>query len=149
MRFSYSVNGKPEMAGEPCLYFNVTHCENLALLAVSAGSPVGIDLERLRTDFAPEPLAVRFFAPAEQEALQQAPPQDKHRVYWAIWTAKEAYLKALGAGLNTPLNSFAVFPDTGQVWLPGPVLAPVRLLPLAPAPNFVAAVAVLDSQNSS
>ena len=124
--FTYSPHGKPELTSAPRLHFNVTHCENLALLAVSAGGPVGIDLERLRTDFAPEPLAARFFTPAEQETLKLAPPGDKHRVYWQIWTAQEASLKALGTGLDTPLN----FSPSAQM----------RLLPLAPAPGFVAAL---------
>ncbi len=132
--FTYSPHGKPELTGEPRLHFSVTHCEDLALLAVSAGCPVGIDLERLRTDFAPEPLAARFFAPSEQEALAQALPADKHRVYWSLWTAKEAYLKAVGTGLDTPLNRVAVPPDTDQM----------RLLPLAPAPDLVAALIFAD-----
>ncbi len=136
LRFTYSLHGKPELAGDPRLHFNLTRCEDLALLAVSAGGPVGIDLERLRTDFAPEPLAARFFAPAEREALEQASPADKHRIYWAIWTAKEACLKALGTGLDTPLNSFAVSLDAAHTLSP-----PLRLLPLSPAPDFVAAVA--------
>lgn len=127
LRFTYSPHGKPELRGEPRLHFNFTHCEDLALLAVSAGGPVGIDLERLRTDFAPEPLAARFFTSAEQEALAQASPADKHRVYWGLWTAKEAHLKAVGTGLDTPLNRSAA-PDSGQM----------RLLP--PLPGFVAAL---------
>ena len=136
LRFTYSLHGKPELSGDPRLHFNLTRCEDLALLAVSAGGPVGIDLERLRMDFAPEPLAARFFAPSEREALEQASPAEKHRVYWAIWTAKEACLKALGTGLDTPLNSFAVSLDAAHT-----LSAPLRLLPLSPAPDFVAAVA--------
>lgn len=130
LRFTYSPHGKPELTGEPRLHFNFTHCKGLALLAVSAGGPLGIDLERLRTDFAPEPLAARLFTPAEQETLAQASPADKHRVYWGLWTAKEAYLKAVGIGLDVPLNSFIASPDTGQM----------RLLPLPPLPGFVAAL---------
>ena len=143
LRFTYSPHGKPELIGEPRLHFNFTHADDLALLAVSAGGPVGIDLERLRIDFDPESLAARFFAPAEQEALSQASPAEKHRVYWAIWTAKEAALKALGTGLTLPLNSFAVLPD-GTHTLP----APLRLVPLVPVPDFVAALALLEFQNS-
>ena len=139
LRFAYSPHGKPELVGEPRLHFNLTRADDLALLAVSSGCPVGIDLERLRTDFDPEPLAVRFFAPAEQEALTRAMPAEKHRVYWAIWTAKEAALKALGTGLNLPLNSFAVLPDGTHT-----LSVPLRLRALFPAPGFVAALAIKD-----
>ncbi len=134
LRFTYSPHGKPELTGEPHLHFSVTHSEDLALLAVSAGCRLGIDLERLRTDFALAPLAARLFTPAEQETLAHAPPADKHRVYWTLWTAKEAYLKALGTGLDTPLNCVVLPRGTGQV--------------LSPAPDFVAALVVLPPEKA-
>ena len=55
-------------------------------------------------------LAERFFAPEEIDALRNF--EDRDQAFFGIWTAKEAYLKALGAGIALlPLNSFAVSTD--------------------------------------
>ena len=57
-------------------------------------APSGIDVERLRTDFEPEPLAKRFSAPSECEALSRVPPAERPQAFLRLWTLKEAYLKA-------------------------------------------------------
>ena len=134
---AYTPEGKPVLAGAQTLHFNLSHSDSLALLAVSPRRAVGVDVERLRTDFEPEPLAKRFFAPSECEAVNRVPPGERHRVFLRLWTLKEAYLKSVGAGLNTPLNRFAVSLDDLSIHPP----APYRLQTLAPAPGYVAALA--------
>src|SRR5208282_4264554 len=53
--FRFVPGGKPELAGPrppgnvPSLRFNVTHSDDLALIAVSLDRELGVDLERLRT----------------------------------------------------------------------------------------------------
>ena len=135
---TYTPEGKPILAGTQALHFNLSHSDALALLAVSPRRAVGVDVERLRTDFEPEPLAKRFFAPSECEALDRVPPGERHRAFLRLWTLKEAYLKAVGSGLNTPLNRFAVSLDDLSIHPP----APYRLHSLDPAPDYVGALAL-------
>lgn len=134
----YTPEGKPVLAGTQTLHFNLSHSDALALLAVSPRRAVGIDVERLRTDFEPDPLAQRLFAPSECEALSRVPLGEQHRAFLRLWTLKEAYLKAVGTGLNTPLNRFAVSLDDLTIR----PAAPYRLYPLDPAPGYVAALAL-------
>lgn len=100
--------GKPFVAAP--LHFNLTHCDDLALLAIATDGPVGIDLEsRTRaTDLLG--CEETFCHPLEIAAL---PPHPAAHLL-QIWTAKEAILKALGTGLSlAPDTVRIVFDATG------------------------------------
>jgi len=92
------ANGKPYLVGRPDLQFSLSHCGMWAVCAL-ADYPVGVDAELPRCSAA---LAQRHFHP--EETLFADDPDNLCR----IWTAKEAFLKALGVGLTIPLNSFLV-----------------------------------------
>ena len=54
------------------------------------------------------------------EMLQQAPPSERTRCFFRLWTLKEAYIKAIGKGLSAPLSSFAfTFEPIRIAFLPG------------------------------
>jgi 4'-phosphopantetheinyl transferase len=98
--FSYGAAGKPTVASHDCrLEFNLTNSGELALLAVSAGEPVGVDceLERARGDLFG--IARRMFAPAAEPALAALPPEKRLRLFHLHWTALEARVKVDGRGL--------------------------------------------------
>ncbi len=145
VRFAYTPERKPTLADEKTLRFNLSHSDVLALIAVTQEREVGIDVERLRTDFDPDALAKRFFAPMEYAALLRVPPLERHRAFLALWVCKEAYLKACGTGLRQPLNTFVVSLEDYSITPNGPTgegetLAPFRLHPLHPDPLYVAAM---------
>ena len=96
--------GKPRLAGNSPICFNLSHSGDQALLAVSAGFPVGIDVEAVRLDLPVEGLA-RFFTDSEREKLMTAAEGDpRARLFFRWWTRKEAVLKADGSGLSGGLN---------------------------------------------
>lgn len=90
------------------LHFNWSHAEDMALLALTESGPVGVDVERIRLDFDPLPLASGVFSPGEMACLRNALPDRHHALFFAFWTAKEAILKALGVGLSMPPAGFCV-----------------------------------------
>ena len=90
------------------LRWNVARCDDLALYALCVGREVGIDLERVRPEIEALALAERFFAAAEIAALRDVPPADRAEAFCRVWTRKEAYVKAIGRGLSTPLDCFSV-----------------------------------------
>jgi 4'-phosphopantetheinyl transferase len=99
------VGEKPRLAGDRDLAFNLAHSEDVALVAVTRGRAVGVDVERMRRGVPYERLARRFFAPVEAEALRRVPTRLRPAAFFACWTRKEAWLKASGHGLERGLPS--------------------------------------------
>ncbi len=109
LQFAYNPQGKPMLVGEGgSLCFNLAHSHGLALFAVSRGRELGVDLERIRPEFAGEQVARRFFSPREVAALRSLGGERRHEAFFVCWTRKEAYLKATGKGLSLPLDCFDV-----------------------------------------
>ena len=98
--FSANAWGKPELTGSE-ICFNLSHSGMWAACAVS-DRPVGVDVELPRCSMA---VAQRHFCPEE---LLQLPREDRSLALNRLWTAKEAFVKAVGCGLTVPLNSFRV-----------------------------------------
>ena len=120
LSFTSDKHGKPALrafkpTGNPLagaeaqwLRFNATHSHGLALYAVARGREVGVDIERIQPELATWQVASEFFAASEIHALRKDDDELNVPAFFACWTRKEAYLKARGSGLATPLNSFAV-----------------------------------------
>jgi 4'-phosphopantetheinyl transferase len=124
--YGRSERGKPYLVGGE-LAFNLSHAGNCVLVAVTAGSPVGVDVEPLRALSDADGLVERFFATEEIQAYRTCPGDRRTEAFFTFWTRKEAYVKALGGGLSIPLGAFAVSLDD-----------PVRLVrpyPDAPVPG--------------
>jgi 4'-phosphopantetheinyl transferase len=114
IEFEYAPHGKPLLPNGSPIHFNVSHSDDLAMIAVAWGRPVGIDLERVRPDFAINAVAERFFSPLEQEALRRVPAESHTEAFVRCWTRKEAFIKAVGGGLSYPLNQFDVTLAPGE-----------------------------------
>jgi len=109
IQFEYSQRGKPGLKDASAgLHFNLTHCEDLALLAVTRTCPVGVDVERARALGDADDIAVRFFSTRESEGLKSLPDAEKPVAFFNLWTRKEAWLKATGEGLSESLNQVEV-----------------------------------------
>jgi 4'-phosphopantetheinyl transferase len=113
--FVVGAHGKPALAGSQAwLHFNLSHTGSLALLALTRAGPVGIDVEAVRSMSDMEAVARRLFAPAEWLRWWRLPKDQQLNAFYACWTRKEAYLKAIGAGLSMPLHGFEVAFEPGQ-----------------------------------
>ena len=107
IRFSYGKNGKPMLEGSRGhVEFNLAHCGGAAVIAVTDGAAVGVDIEILRPMDDVESLAQLVFSDAERRELELAP--DPVSAFLNGWTRKEAYVKALGLGLTAPLTEITV-----------------------------------------
>lgn len=95
---------KPRLTSPQGVFFNLSHSGEWTVTAIS-DSEVGVDVQQVRpVDMR---LATRFFAESERKILAEA-GDNSERLFYRLWTVKEAYLKAVGTGLNRPLNSFSV-----------------------------------------
>ena len=108
LRFEYGAYGKPTLASEHGLRFNLSHSNEVALLAVTLDAELGVDVEHIRADFATEDIARRFFSRAEVEMFNALPKEEQVAAFFRCWTRKEAYIKAIGKGLSQALDEFDV-----------------------------------------
>jgi len=107
LTFRYRPHGKPSLAtARAAPFFNLSHSDDLAALAITSACDIGIDIERIRT--VPAAVARRFFAANENAALLRLDGADWLAGFFRCWTRKEAVIKAVGKGLAFPLKSFAV-----------------------------------------
>jgi 4'-phosphopantetheinyl transferase len=114
IRFHFRPQGKPELADDSNIRFNLSHTRNLAVLAVARGREVGVDVEDLRVNLDMLGLAQRYFSPAEAQWVESAPPEERAEAFFTCWTGKEAYVKGRGDGLSFRLDRFQVLPRAGS-----------------------------------
>jgi 4'-phosphopantetheinyl transferase len=148
--FDYGPQGKPCLSPaltQHHLEFNLSHSEDLALIAIARGAAVGVDLERIRPLPDAGELAARFFSERENELIQSLSEDLRPAAFLRIWTRKEACLKASGEGIGHSLKLANVITPSGdfarRISLPGGSKAAAEwvLQELNPASGFVAAVA--------
>jgi 4'-phosphopantetheinyl transferase len=98
--FEIGPNGKPALAGASTLRFNLAHSSDRAVLAVSSGAEVGVDIESPVTLEDPAAIATEVASEEEAAALRGVPPTEVPGAFLRLWTRKEATLKAFGTGLS-------------------------------------------------
>ena len=123
--FAYNRNGKPALAGKS-LHFNLAHSGAWAVLALAADVELGVDIEMIDPLLDHERLAAQYFSDAERAALATVAMPRRRRVFYRLWTRKEALLKGQGRGFTAS----AVVEE--RVW---------QLRSFWLAPGYVAAIA--------
>lgn len=142
--FSYGAQDKPAVENACGLQFNLAHSGDWALFGFCADSRIGVDIERVRAMADQEALAARFFSPEECADLMHMPKAERESAFFACWTRKEAYVKAVGSGLSLPLDSFRVtlLPEAAPELLASRDGGRWTLFDLNPAEGYRGAVAV-------
>ncbi len=148
LRFAKAKGGKPMLGLQELpfwqetprpqdLRFNLSHSGDKALLAFAIGSDVGVDLEEEREDPLLTSLVSQYFSRGERDWFSTLEPEERTPAFYQCWTLKEAYLKAVGAGLAESLDSFDAYlrgeevvfslpenPRRGCSWLLRPIMMP-------------------------
>ncbi len=149
--FSYGAHGKPFLsaaAGRGEIHFNVSHAGDRALVAVTRGREIGVDIESIGERPFDAEVVRRFFSPREGAVLGSTPEAARAGLFAAFWARKEACIKAWGLGLSFPLSSFDV---SGSAREPRVVATggdaahgarPLTLVDVETVPGFAAACAV-------
>lgn len=107
----YSDKGKPLLhSAQSDIQFNLTHAGGLALLAVGRGLPVGIDLERLSRRNNLRRIARKVFPPALLNQLESLNEAQFEEAFYRHWTALEARVKAVGAGIFSQTPEITALP---------------------------------------
>ena len=114
LKFVYGIHGKPSLAESRGIEFNLAHSKDVALCAVTTGRAIGVDIEVERPLESAERIIQRFFSPVECAAFLALPQSDRFSAFYRAWARKEAFLKAIGTGLSTALDSFDVTLEPGK-----------------------------------
>ncbi len=102
----YSVHGKPYFKNKHGVEFNISHSENIVIVAFY-GDNIGIDVQHhhpIEEDFINE----SFLTKNEISYLNSLEDNDKTLEFYRIWTIKEAYIKAIGIGMYMDLKSIDI-----------------------------------------
>lgn len=107
LAFNYGARGKPTLQNIS-FAFNLSHSEDVALLAIAQTAHIGVDVEYMAEMAEMRRVASDYFSANEQIALFTLPPHDQMPAFYRCWTRKEAYIKARGDGFALPLDKFDV-----------------------------------------
>lgn len=137
LQFATTDRGKPELR-DGLLQFNYSHTDEVLMIAIALDCPVGMDVEATKETVDLLPIARRFFATGEYEALAATGGRSQVDGFYRLWTLKEAYVKGTGEGLQAITQKFdfsrglngEAFDHEG--W---------RLQPVEAPPGYLAAVA--------
>jgi 4'-phosphopantetheinyl transferase len=102
LTFRYGPHGKPFLAGPASksrLHFSLSHSANCCMLAVRRDWPLGLDVEQTRHLPGVDAIARRHFAPRESAIISRLRGSARRDAFFALWTRKEAIVKALGESL--------------------------------------------------
>ncbi|RMD84625.1 MAG: 4'-phosphopantetheinyl transferase superfamily protein [Candidatus Dadabacteria bacterium] len=143
-------NGRPlvRAPGHDCgLRIGITHSMGIAACAVAPVERLGIDVEVVRALPRLEAVARRCFGEAELRDFGDLSDAERRGRFFALWTLKEAYAKAVGIGLALGLHRVQFFFDQGAIV---PAFAPElrehgrawQFTLTRPAPDFFLALAV-------
>jgi 4'-phosphopantetheinyl transferase len=111
LEFSCGPQGKPALANghaNSSLRFNLSRRDGLALIAVTRGREIGVDVELVRAGLPVFEIAESNFSSPELATLRNLPESMQAAGFYNCWTRKEAYVKARGEGLSFPLKQFDV-----------------------------------------
>lgn len=117
LSFGFREHGKPFalVAGQAAsTSFNVSHSAGHGLIAFASHGRgqgrIGVDAEVRRAGRNFDGIAGRVFGPEERAVVAAAQGEDKIRLFYRLWTLKEALIKALGTGFSLDPSGFEVPP---------------------------------------
>lgn len=108
IELDYNEFGKPFIRGKESFLYNISHAGNWVVIAYG-DIPIGVDIEKIcGTE---EYLPIEAFTKEERDYINAAHDEDKAKRFTQTWTLKESYVKYIGTGLSTDLDSFSILID--------------------------------------
>jgi len=101
MEFEQHPTGLCLASPASLLRFNLSHSENLLLVAVTFARQVGIDVEFMRPDLPFDTLADYYFDPRDAYRLRHLDNSDRMRHCYQEWTSSEASRRVVNQSRNS------------------------------------------------
>jgi len=99
------AEGKPRLAGDRGIDFNLSHAGEVVLVAVARNRRVGIDVEPVSHHRDVLAIAEAALGPDAALALQHTAAEHRAARFSCWWVRIEALCKASGAGLTFPVDT--------------------------------------------
>lgn len=155
IQFKCGKYGKPSIvqdSNKGILQFNMSYSREQILFAFTLNRSVGADIEFMKVSSDMDSVARLSFSPQEYEAFEKTIQSLKTHCFYRIWTRKEALLKAMGKGLgggsldeiDVTLEHYVEMP-VERIGMQVQKNPSWRLKSLAPAPEYMAAIAAEGS----
>ncbi|MEJ6021951.1 4'-phosphopantetheinyl transferase family protein [Ramlibacter sp. PS4R-6] len=142
LRFTNGPKGKPALDDAPGVHFSISYRAGCAAVAI-ATRPVGVDVERVDAAIDATGIAQRFFTRDEQAWLAAA---REPQAFFALWTRKEALVKAAGVGIDG-MGRAAAQGETARIGDETGRERHYRILQLDAMPGYALALAVEEQGN--
>jgi len=135
-----SKNGKPSVDG---INFSISHCKHIVVQVFTHSGHIGVDVEYINNNRNYLKLAQRYFHKKESRHLKKLTDSDSAKLFYNLWTAKEAVCKAEGGRLWYYLaDNYLTHNDKMKTTIKG-----LKLLSFDTVPNYALTVAMPDNSH--
>jgi len=110
-------HGKPYLADNPELAFNLSHSENAMVIAIGWNCRLGVDMELSKPRTNLIGLVEKCFADEEIAYWNGLSDVEKTVEFYRFWTRKEAFVKATGRGIGLGLSDCVINPENQTEFL--------------------------------
>jgi 4'-phosphopantetheinyl transferase len=107
--FKNNTYGKPSIAyPHTSIQFNISTSSNRFVAAFCLHHKIGVDIELIRHIENINQLTTNYYTINEAAWIYSHPESMLEKLFFSIWTQKEAIVKAIGKGLSLEFNTFDI-----------------------------------------
>ena len=112
LSLDYSSTGKPFLP-QTRIQFNLSHSGDIFACGICINNQIGIDIQEIYPISSLDRIINHFFSSSEIQYLSTLSSRQIYQEhFFAIWAAKEAYLKAVGDGIQESFNQISILPES-------------------------------------
>ena len=107
----YNERGKPELEEKNNLInlnFNISHSHELIIFVFTLENSIGVDIEYIDKSRDIMGIAKKFFSKDEYSCISKYKDDLQFRIFYILWTFKEALLKCCGTGISSDFKAISI-----------------------------------------
>lgn len=110
IEFGKGEYGKPYLASDRSVDFNLSHSGGKMALAIGRYAPIGLDIETWKPRVNLPGLVKKCFADEERIYWESLPENLQSQTFYDFWTKKESFVKAVGRGIAMGMHRCVISP---------------------------------------
>lgn len=101
--------GKPFLKNYEDISYNISHSNDIIVLAFSTCGAIGVDVEFVKNNYFD--VMEEVFTRQEINWINSSDKEQKLERFFTIWTRKEAVIKGIGTGFSFPVKKISLHQD--------------------------------------